>query len=125
VSDSTSPVDQLHDHQRRLCEAVDAFEAAPPGSADHTRPFGEINTLVQQVVTARRDIPLRQHQAEHDRHDTPVRVLGVVVGLVALAAVAGAAVHWINGWLGLVALPLLAVAARAVLVGAGERDWRP
>lgn len=117
-----SPVGELRERQRRLREAVDAFEAAPAGSADYSRLFGEVDTLVHQVVTTRRDIPLRRHQAQHDRYDRPVRVLGGIVVLAALMVIVGAVVHWINGWLALVALPLLVVCARSVLVGAGERD---
>jgi hypothetical protein len=57
-----------HSRQRRLGQRT-------------TRLFGEVNTLVGEVVTARRDIPLGRHQAEHDRYDLPVRVLGGVVAL--------------------------------------------
>lgn len=118
----SSPVVELRDKQRRLREAVEAFEAAPAGSADHTRLFVEVNALVGEVVTARHDIPLRQHQRQHDRYDLSVRVLGGVVALAAVALVVGAVAHWVSGWWALLALALLVVGARSVLTGAGERD---
>lgn len=118
----SSPIGELRDKQRRLREAVDAFEAAPAGSADYTRLFGEVNTLVHEVTTTRRGIPLRQHQSQHDRYDLPVRVLGGAVALAAVALIVGAVAHWVSGWLALLALALLVVGGRSVLTGAGERD---
>jgi hypothetical protein len=124
VGDPSPSVDQLRERQCQLRQVVDAFEAAAPGSADSTRLFREVNSLVHQVVTAQRAIPLHQHQAQHDRYHVPVRVLGGVVALAAAAAIVAAVAQWISGWLALLALALLVVGARSVLVGAGERDRR-
>lgn len=121
VSDLSSAVDQLRAQQRRLVEVVDAFEATTAGSTDYDRLFGEV-TLVHQVVATRNGIPLRRHQADHDRYDMRVRVLGGVVAVAALVALVGVVVHWISGGLVLLALPLLVIGGRLAVTGAGSRN---
>lgn len=122
MSDPSSAVDQLRAQQRRLVEVVDAFEATIAGSTDYDRLFGEVNTLVHQVVATRNGIPLRRHQADHDRFDMRVRVLGGVVAVAALVALVGVVVHWISGGLVLLALPLLVIGGRLAVTGAGSRN---
>jgi hypothetical protein len=84
VGELSSAIDQLRELQRRLLDAVEAFEATPSAAADSAQLFREINPLVHEVTAARRDIPLLRHQAQRDRYDRPVRILG---GFVTLTAV--------------------------------------
>ncbi|MBO0875779.1 MAG: hypothetical protein J2P19_20560, partial [Pseudonocardia sp.] len=121
--DDTSPLlTELRERQRRLAAALDKIDHIEVGSEEHDRAFAEINTLLREVATGRDAIPLRRRQVLHDRYAPRIRWLGVGLTVVAALALVAVLARWMNPWLALMVLPLLALGVWLAIRTAGDRD---
>jgi predicted metal-dependent enzyme (double-stranded beta helix superfamily) len=76
LDDESSPLAELQQQQRRLAIALDEIDDLTAGSDDYENAFTEVNTLVKKVVASHEAVPLRIHQAQHDRYPILIRWIG-------------------------------------------------
>jgi hypothetical protein len=88
--DDESPLSvELQQQQRRLAIALDEIDSLTAGSENYENAFAEVNALVKKVVASHAAVPLRIHQAQHDRYRLRIRWIGAALAGTTVIAAGG------------------------------------